>query len=234
MLNRLTPDLSTPSIRFFALRADVPATITASEAGLSGGWRRSLNGQPLATGFTSLSFSNLAAVNSAHSAGGLIVLDAATGEHRLDLPSTAVAAGADAVGLQLSATDSTLVFVVPPITVDETVQTRGAAADQATIKAVTDALGSTAASRLKLSAEQIIPGTIDNSVHTPTTTEFEADDITEATAEHYYRRLVLFTSGSLAGQVTEIVDYQLVGSNGHFTVAALTEAPANNDTFILI
>lgn len=91
-----------------------------------------------------------------------------------------------------------------------------------------------AAARLALSSNQIIPGTIDNSAHTPTTTEFEADDITEATADHYNGRIIIFTTGALAGQATVIGDYALSGSNGHFTVTALTEAPANNDTFVII
>ena len=91
-----------------------------------------------------------------------------------------------------------------------------------------------AAARLALSAAQMIPGTVDNTAHTPTTTEFEADDITEATADHYNGRVVLWTTGALAGQATLITDYVLTGGRGHFTVNTMTEAPANNDTFIII
>lgn len=91
-----------------------------------------------------------------------------------------------------------------------------------------------AAARLALSSGVIIPGTIDNSAHTPTTTEFEADDVTEATADHYIGRIVIFTSGALLGQAATITDYSLVGSNGHFTVSAMTDAPANNDSFIIL
>jgi hypothetical protein len=92
---------------------------------------------------------------------------------------------------------------------------------------------SAAVVRLALSAGQIIPGTVDNTV-APTTTVFEADDITEATADHFNGRIVIFTSGVLAGQATDITDYALNGSNGQFTVTALTEAPANNDTFFIV
>lgn len=102
------------------------------------------------------------------------------------------------------------------------------------IKAVTDALGATAAARLALSAANMIPGTVDTTAHTPTTTEFEADDITEATADHYNGRLVLWTSGALVGQVTDVTDYAIASGRGHFTVTAMTEAPANNDTFLLV
>ena len=104
------------------------------------------------------------------------------------------------------------------------------------IKTVTDALGATAAARLALSGGQIIPFTVDTATnsHTPTTTEFQADDITEATADHYNGRIVIFTSGALAGQATDITDYEAVGGIGQFTITALTEAPANNDTGIIV
>jgi len=95
--------------------------------------------------------------------------------------------------------------------------------------------GSTAAAtRLALSAGVIIPGTVHSGAFTPTTTEFEADDITEATADHYNGRVIIFTSDSLLGQATSISDYSLSGGIGHFTVVALTEAPANDTTFIII
>lgn len=87
---------------------------------------------------------------------------------------------------------------------------------------------------LNASASTIIRFTVDNSAHTPTTTEFEADDVTEATADHFNGRLVIFTSGALLGQAARINDYALVGANGHFTVSTLTEAPANNDTGVIV
>lgn len=91
-----------------------------------------------------------------------------------------------------------------------------------------------AVAMLKLAAEGMVSLTVDNTAHTPTTTEFEADDITEATATHYKDRVVLWTTGALKGQVAEITAYSLVGGRGHFTVTAMTEAPANNDTGILV
>ena len=91
-----------------------------------------------------------------------------------------------------------------------------------------------AAVRLALMAAGGVPGTVDNSAFTPTTTVFEADDITEATADHYIGRVVMFTTGALADQVSTVTDYVKSGSNGKFTVDTLTEAPANDDTFILV
>jgi len=80
----------------------------------------------------------------------------------------------------------------------------------------------------------IVKGTVSNAVTTPSTTEFAADDITEATGSHYNGRTIIFTTGALTGQATDITAYSLVSSEGKFTVTALTEAPANNDQFIII
>jgi hypothetical protein len=95
--------------------------------------------------------------------------------------------------------------------------------------------GSTAAAtRLSLSATQIVPGVVDTTVNPTTTTYMESDTILEATADHYNGRIIIFTSGALEGQATDITDYALVGANGAFTMSALTEAPTNNGTFIIV
>ena len=93
---------------------------------------------------------------------------------------------------------------------------------------------SAAAVRLALSAGIIIPGTVDTAGFAATTIEFEADDITTAAADHYNGRVIIFTSGSLIGQATSISDYSLATGRGHFTVPALTAAPADNVTFIIV
>jgi hypothetical protein len=93
---------------------------------------------------------------------------------------------------------------------------------------------SSAAAKLALSADAIITGTVDNTAFAPTTTQFEADDVTEATSDHYNGRVIIFTSGALTGQATSISDYVISGGRGHFTVPALTEAAGNDDTFIII
>lgn len=91
-----------------------------------------------------------------------------------------------------------------------------------------------AATRLSLSANQIIPFTVDTATFTPTSTVFEADDITEATDDHFNGRIIIWTSGALSGQATSITDYELANGKGKFTVVGMTEAPANNDTGIII
>jgi hypothetical protein len=95
------------------------------------------------------------------------------------------------------------------------------------------ALNGTTAALLNFiaSATSIIRGTVDNTAHTPTSTEFEADDITEATADHYVGRLVCWNTGVLLGQVARITAYSLATGRGHFTVTTMTDAPGNNDTF---
>lgn len=92
----------------------------------------------------------------------------------------------------------------------------------------------TAASQLAKSAGVILSGTVSNAVASPTVTVFSAADITEATADHYNGRVIVFTSGALIGQSTAIVDFARVSSEGQFTVVALTEAAANGDTFIIV
>lgn len=92
----------------------------------------------------------------------------------------------------------------------------------------------TAAIRLALSAGTMVPGTVDTTANSPSNTVFEADDITEATTSHYINRIIIWTSGVLFGQVTTIEAYVLTGGRGHFTVTAMTEAPSNDDTFIII
>ena len=91
-----------------------------------------------------------------------------------------------------------------------------------------------AAANLSASAATMVLGTIDTTGFTPTTTEFEVDDITEATTDHYNNRLIFFRTGALAGQMTEISAYALTGGRGHFTVVAMTEAPADDDTIVMV
>jgi len=85
-----------------------------------------------------------------------------------------------------------------------------------------------AAARLALSAANMVPG----NVVTGATTTSIPTDLTEATNDHYSGRIVLFTSGTLTGQVTDVTAYD--GATKTLTVTALTEAPANGDSFLLV
>lgn len=76
-------------------------------------------------------------------------------------------------------------------------------------------------------------GTITGSAITGTlsTTEMTTD-LSETTDDHYNGRVVVFTSGDLTGQATVISDY--TGSTKLVTMVALTEAPSNSDTFVIV
>lgn len=87
---------------------------------------------------------------------------------------------------------------------------------------------------LNLSAGTMKAGTVDTAGFSPTTTEFESDDIITATTGHWNGRSIIFTSGTLQNQATSISNYSLIGGRGHFTVVALTSAPADNVTFIIV
>ena len=102
------------------------------------------------------------------------------------------------------------------------------------IKAVTDALTAAAATKLATSTGTIVTGTVSHDNTAATTSIFYCDDITEATADHFNGRIIIFTSGALQYQATDITDYALVAGEGKFTVSTLTEAPADNTTFIIV
>jgi hypothetical protein len=89
-----------------------------------------------------------------------------------------------------------------------------------------------AATKLGVSTNVMVQGTVTDSGHSPTTTAFKASDITEATDDHFIGRVVIFTSGNLIYQATSITDY--TGSTSVYTVDALTEAPATGDTFVIV
>ena len=98
--------------------------------------------------------------------------------------------------------------------------------DQSTAHPITTAM--------QKAGSTIITGTVSHDNPPATTTVFYSDDITEATPDHYNGRIVIFTSGALQNQATDITDYELDTGEGKFTVTALTEAPGDNDTFVIV
>jgi len=91
----------------------------------------------------------------------------------------------------------------------------------------------TAADKLEASALTIIVDTI-AAGHTETTTTLKGGGTAslDATDDHYNGRIIIFTSGVLINQATDITDY--TGSTNLFTVTALTEAPADGDSFVIV
>ncbi|GAG13740.1 unnamed protein product, partial [marine sediment metagenome] len=98
----------------------------------------------------------------------------------------------------------------------------------------TNAMTAAIAAKLAASANTMVIGTVSHDNTPATTTVFYCDDITTAAADHYNNRYVFFTSGTLQYQMTDITDYEVSGGEGKFTVTALTSAPADNGTFIII
>jgi len=65
---------------------------------------------------------------------------------------------------------------------------------------------------------------------TPTTTVIQTN-LAEITDDHYIGRIIVFTSGNALGEASNITDY--AGATGTVTVALMTTAPANTDTFTI-
>jgi hypothetical protein len=57
-------------------------------------------------------------------------------------------------------------------------------------------------------------------------------NLTESTDDHFNGRIVVFLTGVLAGQATDITDY--TGATKLITMTALTEAPSNGDRFVIV
>ncbi|MBW8001765.1 MAG: hypothetical protein FVQ80_07045 [Planctomycetes bacterium] len=86
-----------------------------------------------------------------------------------------------------------------------------------------------AADKLEASAETIQTGAAE--AGTLSTTQMTTN-LTEATDDHYNGRIVIWTSGVLLRQATDITDYS--GATGLLTFTAVTEAPSAADTFVIV
>jgi len=87
---------------------------------------------------------------------------------------------------------------------------------------------STAADNLEAGALAVVVSTC----AAGSTTTAVNTNLTEATDDHYNGRVIIFTSGALAGQASDITDYN--GTTKALTVTALTEAPASSDAFVIV
>jgi hypothetical protein len=99
-----------------------------------------------------------------------------------------------------------------------------------------DQIDGSATAATNLSVTELLKqvGLVTTTGFTATTTAFETDEITTATADHWIGRRVYFSDGTLAQQGARITDYALASGRGHFTVETLTSAPANGVAFIII
>lgn len=102
--------------------------------------------------------------------------------------------------------------------------------DTAAIKVVTDALTAASAAKLAKSAGTMVTG-YTAITGTLSTTQMTTN-LTEATTDHYKGRIVIFVTGALQNQATDVTGYD--GATKIVTMTALTEAPGNGDEFILV
>jgi hypothetical protein len=86
-----------------------------------------------------------------------------------------------------------------------------------------------AADNLEASAKVIVVGAAE--AGTLSTTEMTSD-LSEVTNDHYIGRTIIWTSGVLLYQATDITDY--VGTGGHLTYSPVTDIPGAGDTFVIV
>jgi hypothetical protein len=86
-----------------------------------------------------------------------------------------------------------------------------------------------AAADLAASASTIVRATA--ATGTLSTTQMTSN-LSESTDDHYNGRIIIWTSGVLKDQATNITDY--AGTAGTLTFTATTEAPSNGDTFVIV
>lgn len=86
-----------------------------------------------------------------------------------------------------------------------------------------------AADKVEAAAETMVTGA---ATATTLTTTTMSTNLTEATDDHYNGRVIIWTSGVLSGQATDITDY--TGATKLLTFTAVTEAPSDADTFVIV
>ena len=79
------------------------------------------------------------------------------------------------------------------------------------------------------SASTIVVGT---ATGTPTTTTMAASALASSVDDFYNGRIIIWTSGDLQNQATDITDY--TGSSKLLTFTAVTSAAAATDTFVIV
>lgn len=86
-----------------------------------------------------------------------------------------------------------------------------------------------AATDLSFSARTIVRG---SAVAGVLSTTQMTTDLTEATDDHYNGRIIIWTSGVLKDQATDITDY--LGADKRLVYTAVTETPTAADTFVIV
>lgn len=197
-----------------------------NSAGLVGSYAREQSAR------VAITLATLAAATTAWSSGGFVEVDSTNmpGIYRLDVPNAAYASGANVVTVMLKGASN---MVMTPLAIQ--------LHDQTTFDSNVTHLNSsaTAAAQLALSSVGIFSGTVDTATFTATTTDFEvaiaAPSTPAAVNDHFNGRVLIFTSGTVAGQGASISDDTYTANSKHkLTVPALTSIPANGVTFVIL
>ena len=104
--------------------------------------------------------------------------------------------------------------------------------DPATDQVDADVVAINAISNAAVLLAAMTQGGVSSTTAASSTTTVVETNLTEATDDHYNGGVVIFTSGALAGQRSDISDYN--GTTKQLTVTALTEAPASGVSFVIV
>lgn len=96
----------------------------------------------------------------------------------------------------------------------------------------TDVLAMSGSTTAATNLRQGALGVVNVTCGAGSTTTVIKTTLTETTDDHYIGRVLVFLTGDLAGQATTVTDYD--GTTKQLTVDALTEAPADTDTAVMV
>lgn len=171
------------------------------------------------------SLSDLSALTDAHADWGLKEVSStlAPGLYRIDLADAVFASGAwESVVYVMITASAAAATPKKFILTDPSIAQLGVNVVQLNGQAAS-------AQNLERSASVIYRGTVGAG---PTATTLVDAGLTQADTDHWKGRIVIFTSGALAFQATNITAF--TPGTDTLTFTALTNAPAENDTYVIL
>ena len=84
------------------------------------------------------------------------------------------------------------------------------------------------------SQRQALLGVVTGTATGGSTVTMTTTDITEETTDHYKGRIIVWLTGKLAGQATDITGYSWSSPTSTFTFTAVTDDVENTDTFVIL
>ena len=175
---------------------------------------------------------NLTAINSNATALGILKSDTVVIRSDTLAAVAGISANLTAINSNALATSAVATLVSANLTAINSTQARlPAALSGGNIKADVLAISTSteAADNLEASAETIVVGAAEAGT---LSTTVMTTNLTEATDDHYNGRIVIWTSGVLQDQASDITAY--LGATGRLTYTAVTEAPSAADSFIVV